>query len=310
VARVLVEGATGALGGRIVSRFLAAGWEVAVGGRNPDRLAALAMLGAVRPRAGFRPDAIVNAAGIGGGTFDIRLLKAANVDVLPPLIAHARHSGALLIQLSTPATQFRFEDRLGIREDEPFSPPISPYAASKQAAERLIRDSAAGLRFTILRLRSGYGHGAPSMVESLRAKVRSGRIPLVNDGRAVIDLVHSDDIADAVLAVAGRREAMAGVTANIAGPEGLSFRAIVETLAAADHVSPRYVPVPAFAVRGVSAALDAVWRVGRFSSEPPLTRHVAGSLIHSQTLDLSVLKQTAGFEPRRHFSDHAGERAQ
>jgi nucleoside-diphosphate-sugar epimerase len=309
VARVLVEGATGALGGRIVARFLEAGWSVAASGRDPRKLARVMALGAVRAE-GFRPDVVVNAAGIGGGTFDAALLKAANVDVLPRLIASARASDALLIQLSTPATQFRFEDRIGIREDEPFTTPISPYAASKQAAERLIHGSVNGMRFTILRLRAGYGHGAASMVESLRAKVVSGRIPLVLGGRAVIDLVHSDDIADAVLAVANHREHMAGVTANVAGPEALSFRSIVTMLAACEGVTPRFLPVPAGAVLAGANLLQAAWGLARLTSEPPLSRHVAGSLIHSQTLDLSVLRQTAGWEPRRRFADHAAERAQ
>ncbi|NJR13761.1 MAG: NAD(P)-dependent oxidoreductase, partial [Phyllobacteriaceae bacterium] len=253
----------------------------------------------------FRPDVIINAAGIGGGTFDPALLHAANVAVLDPLIALATAtSGCLLVQLSTPATQFRFADRLGISEQEPFSSPISPYAASKQYAERHTR-AAPGLSWCILRLRAGYGHGAPSMVENLRAAVRAGRLPLVKGGRAVIDLVHVDDIADAVAAVCENRDAMRHVVANVAGPEALSFHDITQTLARCYGKAARYLPVPANAVLVAGAALNSFWTWTGQQGEPPLTRHAAGALVYSQTLDLSVLKTWTGWEPKRRFADYA-----
>jgi nucleoside-diphosphate-sugar epimerase len=307
----LVAGATGALGRRIALRLVADSWTVHAGGRNKERLAELAAMGAIPAPVleRLKPDIIINAAGIGGGTFDRALLHDANVEVLRPLIALAQASpGCLLVQCSTPATQFRFADRMGIRESDPFTPPVSPYAASKQDGERLITGTR-GLDWCILRIRAGYGHGAPSMVENLKAMIAARRpLPLVRGGQAVIDLVHSDDIADAVAAVAAHRSVMAGRIANIAGPEALSFRQIVETLAHGVAVRPKYVPVPALAVRSSASLLERAWSLAGASAEPPLTRHVAGALIHHQTLDLSVLKQNAGWFPTRRFADHALER--
>jgi 2-alkyl-3-oxoalkanoate reductase len=307
-----VAGATGALGGRIALRLIEDGWVVHASGRNGARLSTLAAAGALRhewtDRAADLPpgvDVIINAAGIGGGTRDKALLHASNVAILDPLIAAAcAASKCLLIQLSTPATQFTFEDRIGIRENDPFTSPISPYAASKQEAERILR-AKHGLQWCILRLRAGYGHRAPSMVEDLRARVRSSVIPLVKGGRAMIDLVHADDIADAVAGVAAARNTMAGVTANIAGPEALTFKDIVETLAAAEMVRPRFASVPAAPLLAAAIMMDGLWRIAGWTSEPPLTRHVAGSLVHSQTLDLNVLAEKTGWRPSRRFIDHA-----
>jgi nucleoside-diphosphate-sugar epimerase len=308
----LVAGATGALGRRIALRLLEDGWTVIASGRDPARMSALlASAGsrALQRHAWPAPlpgglDIIVNAAGIGGGTRDVAMLHAANVAVLEPLIAAAlANPGCLLVQMSTPATQFRFQDRVGIREDEPFSQPVSPYAASKQAAETLIRQSA-GLNWCILRVRAGYGHRAPSMLEDLRVMVRKRALPLVRGGRALIDLVHVDDIAAAVAAVAAARAAMSGITANVAGPQALAFREVVETLASAEGVRPRFIPVPAWLVLTAAGVLESLWRVAGSSRNPPLTRHVAGSLAHSQTLDVGAMQRLTGWRPERRLGDH------
>lgn len=305
----LVAGGTGALGRRIVARLLQDGWRVHATGRDPAKLGALQARGVAVHAHGapwpvdFHPAVIVNAAGLGGG-FEKALLHAANVAALEPLIAlAARSPGCLLIQLSSPAVQYRCADRLGIGEDEPFSCPISLYAASKQAAEMRLR--ASGVDWAILRVRAGYGHGAPSMVERLRAMAGMRMLPLLRGGRAVIDLVHVDDVADAVAAVATRGADLAGLVANVAGPEALSFRQIVEMLASAEGREPRWLPVPSAAVLAGGVGLDGAWRAFGLSGEPPLTRHAAGSLVWSQTLDLTQIAARAGWRPWRRFSDHS-----
>jgi nucleoside-diphosphate-sugar epimerase len=303
-----VAGGTGALGGRIVRRLIAAGYSVHASGRNVAKLESLRLLGVTPYAAAMLPDIkcdiIINAAGIGGGTFDSALLHDANIAVLDPLIALGKANPAsLLIQLSTPATQFRFEDRFDISEDDAFSVPISPYAFSKQQAEGKLR-AEGDIKWCILRLRAGYGAGNRSFVEQIKSRILKGQLlPLINGGVAQIDLVHADDIADAVLAICENPSAAAGMTANIAGPEGLSFRKIAASLAEALGTEPHFLALPKFPVLFAAAMLDKGWRAMSLKSEPPLTRHMAGALAYSQTLDLACINAVTGWAPKRRFAD-------
>jgi 2-alkyl-3-oxoalkanoate reductase len=309
-----IAGGTGALGGRIIRRLSGAGFIIHASGRDQTKLDALSKSGVITHSANQVPevsvDVIINAAGIGGGTYDAELLHAANVAMLDPLIALAKaNPSSLLIQLSSPSTQFCFEHRFGISEDEPFSKPISPYAFSKQLAETKLC-AVPSLNWCILRLRAGYGAGSGSFISLLQRRIASkASLPLINNGKAQIDLVHVDDIADAVLSICSHPKQATGLVANIAGPEPLAFADIVDALAAAQNISPRFLKVSPNVLLSAAQLLDRAWKGLALKSEPPISLHMAGSLVYSQTLGLSSIKAATGWEPKRRFADWVSEEA-
>lgn len=92
--------------------------------------------------------------------------------------------------------------------------PLSPYGASKWAAEAYVRTwaNATGVGHTVCRLANVYGprqspHGEAGVVSILAHLLRQGERPtLYGHGRATRDYVHVSDVAEALLRACGANE--------------------------------------------------------------------------------------------------------
>ncbi len=79
-------------------------------------------------------------------------------------------------------------------------PGLSPYAASKRAAEELLRGDFGDLPWVILRPPATYGPGDREL-EPLWRAMRRGILPVPGNGRQRLSLLHVEDLADAVTAL-------------------------------------------------------------------------------------------------------------
>jgi len=132
---------------------------------------------------------------------------------------------------------------------ETFTPsPLSPYGASKWAAEAYVRTwaNASGLGHAVCRLGNVYGprqspHGEAGVVSILSNQLWQGNSPtLYGDGRPTRDYIHVLDVVTALLAARGVNDVF-----NVAtGREAAVFE-IFELLAAASRasVSPHLAPL-------------------------------------------------------------------
>jgi UDP-glucose 4-epimerase len=128
-----------------------------------------------------------------------------------------------------------------IGEDTPLDPQ-NPYAASKVAAEQVVRWASAGS--VVLRLFNVSGAGDPDLTRVLPKAVavaagQASHVDVYGDGSAIRDFVHVDDVAAAVaLAV---REARPGRhrVYNL----GAVPATVAEIIAATERVTGRPVPV-------------------------------------------------------------------
>ena len=113
-----------------------------------------------------------------------------------------------------------------VGEDAPLAPE-GPYATSKAAADMLLRTLPGCV---VARLANVYGPGdrhATRLVPGVVAAVREGRRPVVRgDGGARRDLIHVDDVVDALLLLADRGEE--GEAYNVGTGEPHSVLEVVE----------------------------------------------------------------------------------
>jgi UDP-glucose 4-epimerase len=206
-----------------------------------------------------------------GGTLDIlRAMRYCNV---PRIV------------FSSTASVYAESDE-PVTEDDPVAP-MSPYGASKLAAERLIADYAtsAGVKYAILRYfnvagcsNSALGDTSednlvPRVIRALLANeypVIFGDDYPTSDGTAVRDYIHVADLAEAHVTIARRIDALPRNTYNLGTGRGSTVREIIERLieASGKTVEPiivgRRAGDPARTVANVSAAYwDTGWRARR-----------------------------------------------
>jgi 2-alkyl-3-oxoalkanoate reductase len=238
---VLVTGASGAVGGRLVPALSEAGWRTRalvhtrpVPGSDEQvagDLADEASLGAAATGAA----AVLHLAARTHARSE-RDYLSANTEGTARLLAAARRAGvARFVHVSTRAV----------------SPEGGAYSRSKLAAEALVRD--AGIEHVILRLPEVYGAGSREGVDDMLARARRGAaIPVVGRGADRLCPVHVDDLSRPVIAALST-DAARNRTYTLAG-ECRSAREVALACAEAGGGRSRIVRVPAAAVAAASVA--------------------------------------------------------
>ncbi len=203
--RVLVTGATGRVGSRLIPRLLAQGYDVRVLVRSEEQARSMRAAGA-KPTVGdlLQPDTLTHAvAGVDGivhlaaffrGATEAAA-RATNLDGTLALARAAREAGVRkFVYVSTNLVYGPGRGRPAREDDEPKPEPDRFYPVSKLAAERelaaLYQDRAADL--CILRLAFVYGEGDPHLAEAVN--LTRGQPP----GKRM-QLVHHADVAQAIM---------------------------------------------------------------------------------------------------------------
>jgi UDP-glucose 4-epimerase len=253
--RVLVTGGAGFIGRRVVRALLDDGADVTVadkrafpGGAGNDVRTVIGDLcdppvvaEAVRPGT----DAIIHLAALTRvlpSIEDPATTHQVNVDVTAALLEQARNRGVGTFLFASTNAVTGNVGRVTITEQIPLRP-LTPYGATKAAAEMLISAYAScyGMTGCSLRFSNVYGPGMQekdSFVPRLMRAARDGTgVQVYGDGTQIRDLVHVDDI------VAGM---FAAWRAGFSGPLILGAGESVsvnDMVAAARAVTGRDIPV-------------------------------------------------------------------
>jgi 2-alkyl-3-oxoalkanoate reductase len=130
-----------------------------------------------------------------------------------------------------------------------------------------------------------------------------GWLPLIDEGRAVIDLTYVDNAADAVVAAAEAPGHAAGRVYNITNGEPCTVVALFEQIIATLGLRVRLVRVPFPLAYLGAATLEALTLVLPGRPEPPLTRYTLGMIARSQTLSIDAARRDLGYHPNVSLAD-------
>ena len=248
---MLVLGASGFLGGRLVERLvLERGARVRVvvrrvtGATRVARLPVEVVLGDVLDRpavaaAGDGCSLIFNCAKGSGG--DAARRRAVDVDGARHVVEAAARAGARVVHVSTMAVYDLPRDG-HLDERSPDTSPGDPYADGKLAGERAALELGAreGVPVTVVQPTVVYGphggvHGADILDE-----LRSSRVVLVDGGTGICNAVYVDDAVTAML-LAATSERAPGERFLVSGPEHptwLDFFGAFERMLGVHHTVP------------------------------------------------------------------------
>ena len=283
---VLVTGATGFLGRRVVQKLIDHSHQVRCLVHTPGR------------ERMFSPGQVDVYY---GDTNDLEVLTSAcqGVQQVIHLVAIIRERGSVtydkINRVGAENVAAAAQAAGGVRQFVQVSAvgavnnPDFPYLQSKWQGEQAVINS--GLPYTIIRPSIIFGPG-DEFLNSLAALVRlSPLVPVVSSGRNRLQPIWVDDIAQCI-ALSLSRNDLQGHVLELGGPEQLSYNQIVGIVAQAMGKRRLRLHVPMWIMRLSAALMQAVM------SRPPINSEMLKMMRVRNVAEMGIVEQTFGFTPK------------
>lgn len=303
---VLVTGATGFIGSRLVTKLRAEGESVRALALPGETVAD----GVELARGDLRDPASLAAATRG---VDVVLHLAArvgdwgpesefvdiNVEGTRRLASAAAAAGArrLVFVSSLVVYGRRLLDHT-CREELPTETGIGPYSRSKTAGEALLFDlhERGAIEVAVIRPGNVFGPGSPLWVGAVAELLRRRRVPLVDGGDRDARLTYVDNVADAI-ALAGCAPAAAGRAYNINDGSGVTWRTYLCDLAELAGAPTPTRSIPRAVLATAARAMEALARLRRSSERPLLTREAVRLLAGGPAIPIERARKELAYSP-------------
>ncbi|WP_104136787.1 MULTISPECIES: NAD(P)-dependent oxidoreductase [unclassified Cryobacterium] len=309
--KVLVTGASGFLGRAVAASISAAGHEVRTFQRRSSGLTGVEDVhGSITtvadtPYAGLAyavsgMDAVVHLAAKVSLTGDPAEFEAVNVGGTHTVVQAAQQAGvSRFVYVSSPSVAHAGSSIMG-SDALPASPKHArgDYARTKARAELLaLAADAPKFRVVAVRPHLVWGPGDTQLVERIVDRARSGRLPLLGHGAALIDTTYVDNAASAIHAALDAAASVHGQSYVITNGEPRPVADILAGICGAANVAAPTWRVPASAARGVGSLIEAIWRRRPGVDEPPMTRFLAEQLSTAHWFDQRRTRADLGWTP-------------
>lgn len=303
--KVLVTGATGMLGRSTAELLIARGDEVSVLQRRPSRLPCHEVLGDVADpdvvrRAVSGQEAVLHLAAKVDVSGHWSEYARANIRGTHNVVTACRRSQVgRLVHVSSPSVAHAGRPLVAVAA-EPADPSTARghYSRSKAIAEltALAADSVS-LAVLVVRPHLVWGPGDTQLVGPVVARARAGRLPVIDQGAALIDTTYVDNAAAAMVAAVDACGPVHGEALVISNGEPRPIREILARICAAAGVPGPTLRVP-FGVAWLGgAAAEAAAALARNRADPRLTRFVVEQMATAHWFDQRRSREALNWSP-------------
>ena len=312
--KVLVTGATGFLGKYVVEELVEHGYQVRAFGRNRTIGQSLVNASVTfiqgdltnqedLTKACQEMDMVVHAGALSTVWGPWEDFYQTNVLGTKYVLEACREAKIeRLVYVSSPSIYAAPRDQLDIKEsDAPQENRLNNYIRSKLASEKLFKDYP-DVSSVILRPRGLFGIGDTSILPRVLNLSQKIGIPLIGDGRQLMDMTCVENVALAIRLALETPQA-AGEVYNITNGEPRAFRNLIEETLRVLGYPIRYRKIPAPLVSAISSSLEFIYKSLKLKGEPALTRYTYYLLRYSQTLDISKAERDLGYRPKITISE-------
>ena len=310
--KILVTGGGGFVGGYIVERLLARGYAVRSIGRSPQP--ELVAKG-VEVVCGDLTDATAVSAACEGVDTVFHVAARAGVwgsweSFYRPNVIGTRNVLSAcrkwqvkrLVYTSTPSVVFNGDSIPGGDESLPYGKNwLCHYAETKALAEQeALAANSEKLQVVALRPHLIFGPGDPHLLPRVVESVKAGRLRIVGDGSAKVDVSYVGNVADAHLDAfdALERGKGAGQAYFISQGEPVDLWPWLNSILEGLGQPPLTQKIPLPLAYGIGALCEGAWKVLRRRTDPPITRFVAVELAKDHYFDISKAQNVLGYRPR------------
>jgi nucleoside-diphosphate-sugar epimerase len=287
VSSILVTGAAGVLGSRLVHKLAASGQSVRALVKPGDPC--MHRLDGVR--CDIREGDIEHAATLASAFDGIdTVYHLAAVILSPDATVFERVNRKGTAHMVAGAAAAGVKHFVYVSSASVTYPRRTRYAESKLAGEALVK---AERRFvhTIVRPTLVYeDNGGQEFLLFQQYLERFPVIPFIGDGRARKRPVHAQDIVEGLAAIAGNPRSH-GQTYNFSGADSVSIRELAELMLARRGQRRRFLHLPVSLCQAAALALGAVMK------DPPLSLQAIAGLVNDADLPPDAAIRDLGYRP-------------
>ena len=311
--KVLVTGATGFLGSRIVEKLLEnSDYHVIATGRDKKKAEKLSSLGAEVSTGSLEDNAfvdnllkevevVIHSAALSSPWGKYEDFYRANLLATENIIkASKKNNTRRIVHISTPSIYFDYQDRFNIKEDFLPAKFVNHYAETKYKAEKLI-DKAfeEGIETISLRPRAIVGAGDTTIMPRLLKAQQQGKLKIIGDGKNIVDVTSVSNVVDAVItSIHADKEAL-GHHYNITNGEPVLLWELIEKTFEKLNLKLNKKKIPLAIAYNVAKMLETFAKFTPDYKEPVLTCYGVGILATSMTMNLDKARNLLGYQPKQ-----------
>ena len=307
--RVLVTGASGMLGGAVAELLRGKGHHVRTFQRGASSESTDEIRGSLTDQdvvatAVDSMDAVIHLAAKVSFTGHWNEFVATNIDGTANLLAAAKSAGIKdFVFVSSPSVA-HFGDSLAGASAGIANPNLARgnYARSKAAAElRALAEDSPEFRVAAIRPHVVWGPGDTQLVERVVDRAKSGRLPLLDSGVALIDTTYIDNAASAIVRGLERMDYAHGRALVVTNGEPRPVGELIAGICKAGGAPAPKLNVPGWLARGAGSVIEKIWLAAGSRNlvhdEPPMTRFLAEQLSTAHWFDQRETHEVLDWKP-------------
>ncbi|MGP5046512.1 NAD-dependent epimerase/dehydratase family protein [Glutamicibacter ardleyensis] len=307
--RVLVTGASGMLGGAVAQLLRDKGHQVRTFQRGASSQATDEIRGSLTDQdvvatAVESMDAVIHLAAKVSFTGHWNEFVATNIDGTANLLAAAKSAGIKdFVFVSSPSVA-HFGNSLAGASAGVANPNLARgnYARSKAAAElSALAEDSPEFRVAAIRPHVVWGPGDTQLVERVVDRAKSGRLPLLDSGVALIDTTYIDNAASAIVRGLERMDYAHGRALVVTNGEPRPVGELIAGICKAGGAPASKLNVPGWLARGAGSVIEKVWLAAGSRNlvhdEPPMTRFLAEQLSTAHWFDQRETHEVLDWKP-------------
>lgn len=306
----LVTGGSGFVGGRLIERLVAKGYQVRALARSDEAMRIVQKKGAQPVRGALNDvaslasaargcDAVIHVAAYFKLWGDAAEFERSNVEGTANLLQAAASAsvrrfvqlGAAAVVMGDMAPMLRADESLPRQERA-----WAPYSASKARSEALVlaanRDGV--FETVVVRPPMIWGGGMP-VLDHMIETVKAGQFRWVGSGSQAMSTAHVDNVCHALeLAVEKGR---GGEAYFVSDGADTTLKGLISGLLRTRGIEPPRASAPLPVAWVMASIMEWVWRTFSRQGEPPITRQMLRLIGEPFTLDIGKAQRELGYQP-------------
>jgi nucleoside-diphosphate-sugar epimerase len=306
----LITGGSGFVGGRLIERLVAQGWQVRALARSDEAMRIVEKRGAQAVRGSLNDVASLTSAAQGCSVVihvaalftlwgDPAEFERSNVEGTANLLKAAAGAsvkrfvqlGAAAVVMGDLTPMLRANESLPRQERS-----WAPYSASKARSEALVlgANRAGVFETVVVRPPMIWGAGMPTL-DHLVENVKAGQFRWVGDGSQAMSTVHVNNVCHALeLAVEKGRS---GEVYFVSDDADSTLKAFLSALLQTRGIEPPRTKVPLPMAWTMASVMEWVWRTFSRKGAPPITRQMLRLIGMPFTVDIGKAQRELGYRP-------------